>query len=244
MGGDFLTITTLWGNSKTGGLVAMNLYNRYLRALVMAPFANAQSHSPRCLWRSPVEGVMWFFIALSWWLFQWLFLVPVKGGRWHIIPQFAVYTTYILPSGGLYYATYHLLREPETTIDFPKTCLYKAMTYKTSAAKGTTHKWYAEGLRKSWALWAILMYCSEINQWPRTLLWGPIFYFLRCSNIIPMHVLHLFTSARSCSLLHFTVCLTYKILQDTRLFKTSTFFSPFEGAQKQRWSNYRHTECW
>ena len=47
---------------------------------------------------------------------QWLFLVPLKGGRWHIIPQLAVYTTYILPSGGLY-ATYHLLGEPETTID-------------------------------------------------------------------------------------------------------------------------------
>ncbi len=46
---------------------------------------------------------------------QWLFLVPVKGGRWHKIPQLAVYTTYIplymLP------ATYHLLGEPETTID-------------------------------------------------------------------------------------------------------------------------------
>ena len=26
---------------------------------------------------------------------QWLFLVPVKGGRWHIIPPLAVYTTYI-----------------------------------------------------------------------------------------------------------------------------------------------------
>ena len=47
---------------------------------------------------------------------QWLFLVPLKGGRWHITPQLAVYTTYILPSGGLY-ATYHLLGEPETTID-------------------------------------------------------------------------------------------------------------------------------
>ncbi len=50
----------------------------------------------------------------SW--FQWLFLVPLKGGRWHIIPQLAVYTTYILPIGGLY-VTYHLLGEPETTID-------------------------------------------------------------------------------------------------------------------------------
>ena len=55
--------------------------------------------------------------------FQWLFLVPLKGGRWHIIPQLAVYTiyiplytTYILPSGGLY-ATHHLLGELETTID-------------------------------------------------------------------------------------------------------------------------------
>ena len=28
-----------------------------------------------------------------------------------------LYTTYILPSGGLY-ATYHLLREPETTIEY------------------------------------------------------------------------------------------------------------------------------
>ena len=25
---------------------------------------------------------------------QWLLLVPLKGGRWHIIPQLAVYTTY------------------------------------------------------------------------------------------------------------------------------------------------------
>ena len=49
-------------------------------------------------------------------MYQWLFLVPLKGGRWHIIPQLAVYTTYILPSGGLY-ATYHLLGEPETTIE-------------------------------------------------------------------------------------------------------------------------------
>ena len=32
---------------------------------------------------------------------QGLFLVPLKGGRWHIIPQLAVYTTYILPSGGV-----------------------------------------------------------------------------------------------------------------------------------------------
>ena len=28
-------------------------------------------------------------------LFQWIFQVPLKGGRWHITPQLAVYTTYI-----------------------------------------------------------------------------------------------------------------------------------------------------
>ncbi len=48
--------------------------------------------------------------------YQWLFLVPVKGGRWHIISQLAVYTTYILPSGSLH-ATYHPLQEPEKSID-------------------------------------------------------------------------------------------------------------------------------
>ena len=45
------------------------------------------------------------------------FLVPVKGGRVAYNLQLAVYTTYMLPSGGLLYATYHLLREPETTIE-------------------------------------------------------------------------------------------------------------------------------
>ena len=49
---------------------------------------------------------------------QWFFLVPLKGGRWHIIPQLAVYTTYILPSGGLY-NPYHRLGEPETTVEVP-----------------------------------------------------------------------------------------------------------------------------
>ena len=53
---------------------------------------------------------------------QWLFLVPLKGGRWHIIPQLAVYTTYIplivLAFWGAPYATgSHLLGEPETTSD-------------------------------------------------------------------------------------------------------------------------------
>ena len=47
---------------------------------------------------------------------QWLFLVPIKGGRDYITPQKAIYKWYILPIGGLY-ATYHLLGEPETAIE-------------------------------------------------------------------------------------------------------------------------------
>ena len=49
---------------------------------------------------------------------QCLFLVPVKGGLGGIVhpPIGRKNTTYILPSGGLH-ATYHLLGEPETTID-------------------------------------------------------------------------------------------------------------------------------
>ena len=46
---------------------------------------------------------------------QWSFLVPLIGGRWHIITQLAIYKWYMLPIGWLY-VTYHLLREPETAI--------------------------------------------------------------------------------------------------------------------------------
>ena len=52
----------------------------------------------------------------EWSSHQWSFLVPLIGGRYHIIPQLAVYTTYILPIGWLN-ITYHLLREPETAIE-------------------------------------------------------------------------------------------------------------------------------
>ena len=47
-----------------------------------------------------------------------MFLVPVKGGIGGIVhpPIGRKNATYILPSEGLY-ATYHLLGEPETTID-------------------------------------------------------------------------------------------------------------------------------
>ena len=48
--------------------------------------------------------------------FQWIFEVPVKGGRDYITPQKAIYKWYILPIGGLY-ATYHPLKEPEKSID-------------------------------------------------------------------------------------------------------------------------------
>ena len=48
------------------------------------------------------------------------FLVPLIGGRYHIIPQLAVYTTYIplivLAYWVIIYHRSHLLREPETAI--------------------------------------------------------------------------------------------------------------------------------
>ena len=65
------------------------------------------------------EMIRIFDIVLKFWEYtisQWLFLVPLKRGRWHIIPQYHLYTTYILPSGGLY-NPYHLLGEQETTIE-------------------------------------------------------------------------------------------------------------------------------
>ena len=44
------------------------------------------------------------------------FLVPLIGGRCHKITQLAIYRWYILPIGWLY-GTYHLLGEPENSID-------------------------------------------------------------------------------------------------------------------------------
>ena len=48
---------------------------------------------------------------------QWLFLVPVKGGRWHINPQKATYTsgTNSLLGGYMLPTTFYM--EPEITID-------------------------------------------------------------------------------------------------------------------------------
>ena len=48
---------------------------------------------------------------------QWIFQVLVIGGSDYITPQKAIYKWYILPIGGLY-ATYHLLGEPKTAIDW------------------------------------------------------------------------------------------------------------------------------
>ena len=54
---------------------------------------------------------------------QWLFLVPLKGGRDYITPQKAIYKWYLLPIGGLY-NPYHLSGEPETAIDTGMSCCY------------------------------------------------------------------------------------------------------------------------
>ena len=60
---------------------------------------------PRVLGSTKVAARI-FHDSFTLW-FQWLFLVPIKGGRWHIIPQigsiYPLYTTYILPSGVICY---------------------------------------------------------------------------------------------------------------------------------------------
>ena len=60
-------------------------------------------------------------VSQNGWFIQWLFLVPLKGGRDYIIPQLAVYTTYIplivLTFWGVISYRSQLLGEPETTID-------------------------------------------------------------------------------------------------------------------------------
>ena len=74
-----------------------------------------------CYWISHVTEFVvchWFWVDG-----QWLFLVPIKGGRDYITSQKAIYKwyisdiyIYILPIGGLY-ATYHPLQEPEKSIE-------------------------------------------------------------------------------------------------------------------------------
>ena len=70
---------------------------------------------------------------------QWSFLVPLIGGRYHIIPQLAVYTIYILPIGWLY-ITYRLLREPETAIDWVGKFLFRNSSHITSGARLRTRR--------------------------------------------------------------------------------------------------------
>ena len=68
----------------------------------------------RCPWN---KGIM----DSTWILYQWLFLVPVKGGRDYITSQKAIYKwyiyVYILLIGWLY-TTYQPLQEPEKSIDY------------------------------------------------------------------------------------------------------------------------------
>ena len=86
------------------------LLRKWVKLAIPNPKKNGKLGLPGGIYSSFSRGELFFSPG------QWLFLVPVKGGRWHIIPQLAVYTTYILPSGGLY-SPYHLLGEPETTIE-------------------------------------------------------------------------------------------------------------------------------
>ena len=59
-------------------------------------------------------------------------MVPLKGGIGSIFhpPEGKDYKWYILPIGGLY-ATYHLLGEPETTIDLRLFLKYDRLRHVT-----------------------------------------------------------------------------------------------------------------
>ena len=56
-------------------------------------------------------------------VYQWSFLVPLIGGRYHIIPQLAIYIPLIyIAYWVILYHQAHLLREPETAIDYTGWC--------------------------------------------------------------------------------------------------------------------------
>lgn len=74
---------------------------------------NHPNRSPRSIFSMVAKNFQVYITSSLWPNNQWLFLVPKKGGRWHIIHQLAVYTTFtpliygLL--GGIVFATYHLL---------------------------------------------------------------------------------------------------------------------------------------
>ena len=58
--------------------------------LLLEDFLSGTHHQRWKIW-----GILHTVLHPWWSIYQWLFMVPVKGGRWHIIPQLAVCTTYI-----------------------------------------------------------------------------------------------------------------------------------------------------
>ena len=99
----------------------------------------------------PSMGLVYFT-----YIYQWSFLVPLIGGRWYIIPQLAIYKWYILPIGWLY-GTYHLLREPETAIEFTINIYHK---YQPNVGKYTIHGSYG-GWR--WLHWLRFQLCAHVD---------------------------------------------------------------------------------
>ena len=92
---------------------------------------------------------------------QWGFLVPLIGGRYHIITQLAIYKWYILPIGGLY-GTYHLLREPETHIDILIT-FSKYKSYHIVLLCSFNHPGCLKILKFRWILSSFQ--CDAMSQW-------------------------------------------------------------------------------
>ena len=112
-------------------------------------------------------------------------MVPLKGGIGGIVHPpigsiYHLYTTYTLPSGGLY-ATYHLLGEPETTIE--KMVGFRAwMTINPyviqngETRKPTYKKWWLRTSRQmsqvqrvmvAWVCWCLWWFDGRVSngQW-------------------------------------------------------------------------------
>ena len=96
-------------------------------------------------------------------LYQWIFLVPLIGGRWYISPQLAVYTTYIplivLAYWVIIYHWSHLLRNQK-----------QLLTLWTNPRLESSHTWISgttiRGSRRCgaefWQLWKFFAFLRDL----------------------------------------------------------------------------------
>ena len=92
-------------------------------------------------------------IFVTFFIDQWLFLFPAKGGRWHIIPQLAVYTTYIplilysLLGGYMLPTTYYQnqnnsMNIPDKYVPFLKGIVVISIAFSSPKKSWLTFEWF------------------------------------------------------------------------------------------------------